>query len=120
MTLVYIALFAVSVLLFLAIRYYGARLVAPLAEVGSVAIRPAGQAQPNTLAQILLGLVVILIASRAVGLIFRRFGQPPVIGEVLAGILLGPSLLGRISPAAMYFIFPASAAPVLSGRYENP
>ena len=115
MTLIYALLLGVSVLLFMFIRGIGSKLSAPAAELGPIAVNASRQAQPNTLAQMLLGLVVILIASRVVGIIFRRFGQPPVIGEVLAGILLGPSLLGRVAPGAMNFIFPASAAPVLSG-----
>src|SRR5262249_26226399 len=40
-------------------------------------------------------------------------GQPPVIGEVIAGILLGPSLLGRLSPDAMAFLFPSATLPYL-------
>jgi Kef-type K+ transport system membrane component KefB len=45
------------------------------------------------------------------GLIARYFRQPPVIGEVLAGIALGPSLLGRIAPEVSSFIMPTSTAP---------
>lgn len=58
------------------------------------------------LTRLLLQLIVILAATRAVGGLFRRIGQPPVIGEMLAGILLGPSLLGSISPATLRFLFP--------------
>jgi Kef-type K+ transport system membrane component KefB len=111
--LAYAAMVGAGVLLFLLIRHWGQGLTAPMPEAGAAIGRAAARAQPNTLAQILLGLVVILIASRAVGVLFRSFGQPPVIGEVLAGILLGPSLLGRIAPATMASIFPPSATPVL-------
>jgi Kef-type K+ transport system membrane component KefB len=111
--LAYTAMVGASILLFLLIQHVGEGLVAPMPDADMATGRAAAHAQPNVLAQILLGLVVILIASRAVGALFRRFGQPPVIGEVLAGILLGPSLLGRLSPEAMAFIFPPSAAPVL-------
>ena len=44
---------------------------------------------------------------------FAAIGQPPVIGEVIAGILLGPSLLGALWPAAGAFILPPSVAPSL-------
>jgi len=54
------------------------------------------------------------VAARLVGLAFRRLGQPPVIGEVVAGILLGPSLLGRVWPAASQFLLPAEVAPYLA------
>jgi len=113
MALAYAALVGASILLFFLIQHVGQGLVAPMPDPDTATGRAAAHAQPNVLAQILLGLVVVLIASRAVGALFRRFGQPPVIGEVLAGILLGPSLLGRLSPATMAFIFPPSASPVL-------
>ena len=45
---------------------------------------------------------------------FRRLGQPPVIGEVVAGILLGPSLLGRLWPAGSQFLLPPEVAPYLA------
>jgi Kef-type K+ transport system membrane component KefB len=51
--------------------------------------------------------------GQLLGRLFRLVGQPPVIGEVLAGILLGPSLLGRISPAAQGYILPAEIVPAL-------
>jgi len=62
---------------------------------------------------VLLALAVVIAAARAVGFVFRRLGQPPVIGEVIAGILLGPSLLGQAWPAAAAYVLP-SVAPFLS------
>jgi Kef-type K+ transport system membrane component KefB len=58
---------------------------------------------------LLLQIVVIVIAARALASLFRRIGQPPVIGEMIAGILLGPSLLGALAPAAESFLFPAAS-----------
>jgi Kef-type K+ transport system membrane component KefB len=46
--------------------------------------------------------------------LFKHFGQPPVIGEVLAGIALGPSLLGHLSPEAYSFILPTGIVPSLA------
>jgi Kef-type K+ transport system membrane component KefB len=43
---------------------------------------------------LLLDLVIVLAAARLLGALARRLGQPPVVGEILAGILLGPTLLG--------------------------
>lgn len=54
-----------------------------------------------------------MLATRAVGTIFVRCGQPAVVGEVLAGILLGPSLLGWVWPEAARFIFPKESLGVL-------
>ena len=62
---------------------------------------------------VLLAIGVVVIACQIVARIVERFGQPPVIGEVLAGILLGPSLLGRVAPGLENVIFPASARPAL-------
>src|SRR5882724_9659495 len=57
---------------------------------------------------------VIIAAARGVGTVARRVGQPAVIAEVIAGILLGPSLLGRVSPALFESLFPKSSLPGLS------
>jgi Kef-type K+ transport system membrane component KefB len=48
---------------------------------------------------------LILISARVLGEVFRKFKQPAVIGEIIAGILLGPSLLGTISPGLFASIF---------------
>lgn len=52
--------------------------------------------------------------SRAAAVILRRLGQPPVIGEVIAGIVLGPTLLGWIAPGAWATLFPRATLPMLS------
>ena len=54
-----------------------------------------------------LQIVIVLAAAKLAGLAFRRIRQPEVVGEMAAGILLGPSLLGRIAPGVMNFVFPA-------------
>ena len=63
---------------------------------------------------LLLQTVVIVAAARATGLLFQRLGQPAVIGEMTAGLLLGPSLLGRVAPAFAGFLFPASSLDLLN------
>ena len=65
------------------------------------------------LLHVLLALSVIMITARVTGALFTRFNQPAVIGEVVGGILLGPSLLGRLTPGAAAFLFPPDAAPML-------
>jgi Kef-type K+ transport system membrane component KefB len=65
------------------------------------------------LGRLLLQFIVILAATRSVGAIFRRFGQPAVIGEMAAGILLGPSLLGWLWPEAFEFVFAGESLQVL-------
>jgi Kef-type K+ transport system membrane component KefB/nucleotide-binding universal stress UspA family protein len=58
--------------------------------------------------KLLLAGIVILAVSRFVGGLLRKVHQPHVIGEIIAGILLGPSLLGAIWPSAFDFVFPPS------------
>jgi Kef-type K+ transport system membrane component KefB len=61
-----------------------------------------------------LELAVILAAARGVGWLGRRFlGQPQAMGEMVAGVLLGPSLLGLIAPGFQAWLFPESAKGVL-------
>jgi len=61
------------------------------------------------LAMLLLQIISILFVSRVFGWLFKKIGQPTVIGEILAGIVLGPSLLGYFYPNVYGFLFnPAS------------
>ncbi len=68
----------------------------------------------ETVILVLLEVLIIIGASRLIGLGFRYLKQPLVIGEIFAGIMLGPSLLGLISPQASAWLFPAAAIPFLS------
>jgi Kef-type K+ transport system membrane component KefB len=61
-----------------------------------------------------VALLLIIALARLMGWLFRRIHQAAVIGEVVAGIALGPSLLGRLSPHIASVVFPAEIAPVLS------
>ena len=61
------------------------------------------------LTTLLIQIGVILIAARALGLLFRRFNQPQVVGEMFAGIMLGPSLLGWLAPGISAAVFPAAS-----------
>jgi Kef-type K+ transport system membrane component KefB len=67
----------------------------------------------DVLMHVLLALALVIITARAVGLLFGLLRQPPVIGEVLAGLLLGPSVLGRFAPGAAAYVLPPSVAPFL-------
>ena len=63
---------------------------------------------------ILLQLVMIIVAARLCGAAFRAFGQPQVCGEIAAGLLLGPSVFGRMFPELSAVLFNVSAAPILA------
>ncbi|MFJ6216212.1 cation:proton antiporter [Streptomyces sp. NPDC092296] len=60
-----------------------------------------------------LSVVVILGVCRLVGLALRGLGQPPVVGEMVAGVALGPSVLGLLAPGAEHALFPQDLRPVL-------
>lgn len=57
---------------------------------------------------VLLALLIIVGTSRIVGALFKKIHQPAVIGEVIAGILLGPSFLGLVAPSFQSLVFPQS------------
>lgn len=63
----------------------------------------------NMLLQLLLQIAVILVTCRAVGYLFRFMKQPQVVGDMIAGILLGPSLLGWLAPSVSLWLFPAES-----------
>ncbi len=54
---------------------------------------------------LILQIIAIIIVARGIGFFFRKMGQPVVIGEILAGIILGPSLLGTYFPEFSNFLF---------------
>lgn len=56
-------------------------------------------ADENARGQILIALFVGLLAAKLMAEVFERIGQPPVVGEILAGILIGPSLLNWVQPS---------------------
>lgn len=64
-------------------------------------------AEPTAL--LLMQIIAILLVSRLLGIIFVKIGQPTVIAEILAGIVLGPSLLGYFYPETYQFLFPTES-----------
>lgn len=67
------------------------------------------ESSKHPVAIMLLQIIVILSVARCVGYIFSRIGQQSVIGEITAGIILGPSLLGWLMPNVFLFLFPPSS-----------
>ncbi len=64
----------------------------------------------DLLSSTLIELIVMIGAARIMNTALRRFGQPGVIGEIIAGLLLGPSLLGHFFPRFAQFLFGGDAA----------
>src|SRR5262245_56666105 len=110
MAVFYGGMVAATALAFFWIRSIGERLAAPSASGGAA---PAAGQSVDMLFHALLALAVIVVTARAAGAAFARLGQPAVMGEVLGGIMLGPSLLGAIAPGVLSTIVPAAIVPFL-------
>lgn len=93
---------------------YGNKLVAPAAtDVWKAAAASGSGLQAFSSGLFVLQLAVVLAACAFIGSIFRRLHQPRVIGEMIAGILLGPSFLGWVAPWFSAHLFPpASLGPL--------
>ena len=63
----------------------------------------------HPLAILLAQIITIIIVARFFGWVFRKIGQPSVIGEIIAGIVLGPSLLGLYFPEFSLTLFPVES-----------
>lgn len=108
-TIGYTTMVVVTVVVFMWIRSYGENLIAPTpGTVESFSQVTANKS--HALLHVLVALVAVIISGQFLGKLFSYFNQPPVIGEVCAGILLGPSLLGTELSA---WILPPSVAPIL-------
>jgi Kef-type K+ transport system membrane component KefB len=103
----YLALLAAGVGAFFLIRALGEGLSTTPAPAGTP---PVGRAMPGEVDVVLhvtATLAAVIALGAALSRVLRYLGQPPVIGEVIAGILLGPSLLGAISPEALHRLIPS-------------
>jgi Kef-type K+ transport system membrane component KefB len=89
-------LLAACVGLFVLIRMYGETL--PAAAAPAAPAWAGKSINSGGLLSVLTALSAVIIAARLLSAVFRHLHQPPVMGEVLAGILLGPSFLGWIAP----------------------
>ena len=108
----YVLFVGVPLLVVAATMRYGAGLPAPLGA-SAAARRPSTAASVFDLRSLILQLLVIVGAARLCGAGLARLGQPRVVGEMLAGILLGPSVLGSLAPTLSLSLFPAGSLPLL-------
>ena len=65
-----------------------------------------GSLHSGDLTVFFLGLAALLGAAHVLGAAAGRLGQPPVIGEIVAGLLLGPTILGALAPGFQAWLFP--------------
>src|SRR5687767_10825681 len=98
--LVYLVLSGTAIAAFVAIRWAGQELTAPAPAAAAPATAAREATGPDVLIHVLLALLVVMLVSRCIAVVLGRLRQPPVMGEIIAGIMLGPSLLGRVSPEA--------------------
>lgn len=108
----YAFMLVAAVTFFLIIRRFGNGLVASLPAPAAAA--GAAKHSSFALVGVLVALVTIISAAHLTGRLFAKLHQPPVIGEIIAGLVLGPSLLGTVAPTAMGWLLPPSVAPILS------
>jgi len=108
----YLILVGVPLLGVAGVLELGAGLTAPVPAISSsqtVLRTDAAPALALNLVTLLLQVATIVIAARLVGVLFQHIGQPQVMGETVAGIMLGPSLLGWVAPGLYHALFPAAS-----------
>jgi Kef-type K+ transport system membrane component KefB len=85
-----------------------------LPEPGASEAPAEKRSAEETFGRLMLAIAAVILAARLVGAAIGRLGQPRVMGEVLAGILLGPTLLGAVAPELKDYLFPADIVPLLA------
>jgi Kef-type K+ transport system membrane component KefB len=110
----YAASLIASIGIFLWIRRSGLSLAALDEPQARAAVQAVPADTGAVWVHVLLTLVVVLVVARTLGALFRFLHQPQVMGEVVAGILLGPSFLGWLGPGLASQILPLSIAPYLA------
>jgi Kef-type K+ transport systems, membrane components len=72
----------------------------------------SGEQTESILLVVLIQLCLIIIAARVFAILFRKIGQPAVVGEIAAGLILGPSVLGKLAPETFATVFDPSVSDV--------
>ena len=128
--LYYVVLLTVFGLGIIAVLHFGRKLPSPAAATQAVnsvastnapqAVEPSGSGLSgmvrnlkDPVSRLFLQLLIIIVTARLVGRAFSLCGQPSVVGEMAAGILLGPSFFGLVWPQGFHFVFPDASAGTL-------
>jgi Kef-type K+ transport system membrane component KefB len=109
----YLLMIAFGVGGFFVVKHLGVGLEAPAPATSEVFGSGDARLRLDALMHVFIALAVIIVMARLLGAVFAFLNQPAVIGEVIAGLLLGPSLLGRVAPDLAAFVLPAQVAPFL-------
>ncbi len=112
---VYAAAIGAAVAIMVLLLRLGDGLTAPTPEPGDagVGLEEGHIDTHEVFWKLLLAIAVVIVAARAVGALFRRFGQPQVVGEIVAGVILGPTLLGEVWPSASAYVFNEDVMPFI-------
>jgi hypothetical protein len=105
----YLALLAGGVALFFLIRAFGDGLGAPTTPADTLPVGRLVPGQVDLERHVVATLAAVVFLGFVLGRAFRYLGQPPVIGEIIAGIALGPSLLGVVWPDGQHMLIPSAA-----------
>jgi Kef-type K+ transport system membrane component KefB len=97
---------------------FQAKFTAALPAPGASAKPAKKRSGEETFGRLMLAIAAVILAARLVGTALGKIGQPRVMGEVLAGILLGPTLLGAVLPDVKDYLFPGDIVPLLSGAAQ--
>ncbi len=103
----YLGLLVVGVAIVLVVLQLGSD--CGLSDVASEPARAAAKPKPSVdiILHVLVTLATVILLGGLLGMVSRYLGQPPVIGEIVAGLALGPSLLGALSPDVMHWLIPS-------------
>src|SRR4051812_38554901 len=108
--LLYGGLLAAALVVLQLMLMAGRRLHAPKAAGGG----GQSQATEHVFWKLLLATLIIIVVSRAVGGLFKKINQPQVVGEIAAGLLLGPSVLGALFPQVSSYLFSNEVLPFIN------
>jgi Kef-type K+ transport system membrane component KefB len=113
---VYAVLLAAAALIYLFVHSIGMRMPMPARQPANLGALggPQGGHDAGVMLHVLIALSIVVAVARAGGVLFSLMRQPAVVGEIIAGILLGPSLLGQVWPAGFGYILPSTVAPFLN------
>jgi K+:H+ antiporter len=109
---VYAVLLVAGVVLLAVILRGGQRLQGPRSSSAPAGTGTAA-ADTDIVWRLLVASAAIIAAARLVGSLFQRINQPQVVGEITAGVVLGPSVLGRLAPGASSALFARPMLPYL-------
>jgi Kef-type K+ transport system membrane component KefB len=105
----YLGLLIAGIAIVLGVQQIGGAWGMVAATPDASTVKPASPANVDVVLHVLCTLATVILLGALLGRVCKYIGQPPVIGEVIAGLTLGPSLLGAISPDAMHLLIPTQA-----------